>query len=445
MADNSTTTSVDSSRGTRVPLESVCTTSELQRRGRRPPHYEAESGALASLLEETASTSGDVLQKLVETALTLCAAHSAGISLLQQTDEGVVFCWRAVAGQWARFHGGTMPREVSPCGIVVDQNSTQMFSHPERYFPIANLEPSISEVLLIPFHIAGQPVGTIWVIAHDESRRFDQEDERLMTSLGKFASTVCQLLETRAEARAGDLENARLYEEAKAANQARDEFFAALSHELRTPLTSVLGWSTLLARNPDRESALEAARAITNAASLQAQLIDDLLDVSRMITGKFAVLKAEVDLRVIVEDSVSWVRPAAAAKGISLRWHPPDSIMIPGDLTRLRQVMNNLLSNAIKFTPHGGMVSTSLETQGSEAIITVSDTGEGMPPEFLPHVFERYAQLGERRHGGMGLGLAIAKHIVEAHGGSVAAQSAGVGSGSTFTVRLPAVDHNARP
>lgn len=436
--NESTATSGASYRGQRLPLEAVLTTPELRQRQHRKPDYEAESHALASLLEEMAKPSGDVFRKLVETALTLCAAGSAGISLLQLEPEGSIFRCRAVAGELAKFTGGTMPRDVSPCGVVIDRDCTLMFSHPERHFPIPpEVEPTISEVLLIPFHLSGKPVGTIWVIAHDESHRFDQEDERLMTSLGRFAATAFQVLETQADVQANGIENARLYAEARAANQARDEFFAGLSHELRTPLTSVLGWSSLLARNPDRETAIQAAHAITSAASVQAQLIDDLLDVSRMMTGKFAILKADVDLHLIVEDAVVSVRPATAAKGISHRWEPSTSMIMSGDATRLRQVIGNLLSNAIKFTPNGGHIATQLERRGDEAIITVSDSGEGIPPQFLPHVFERYAQLGDRRYGGMGLGLAIVKHIVDLHGGTVSAQSDGQGKGATFIVRLP--------
>ncbi|MEO6259831.1 MAG: HAMP domain-containing sensor histidine kinase, partial [Thermoanaerobaculia bacterium] len=211
----------------------------------------------------------------------------------------------------------------------------------------------------------------------------------------------------------------------------------ALSHELRTPLTSVLGWSALLTRNPDRDTALEAARAITNSASLQAQLIDDLLDISRMMTGKFDTSKTDVDLHDIVDDTVTSVRPAATAKGLSLQWENTVPILLSADGTRLRQVVSNLLSNAIKFTPAGGLIGISLEREGPDAVIRVQDSGEGIPPQFLPHVFERYAQLGERRHGGMGLGLAIVKHIVELHGGTVSVESAGVGHGALFTVRLP--------
>jgi signal transduction histidine kinase len=228
-----------------------------------------------------------------------------------------------------------------------------------------------------------------------------------------------------------------LYEEAKRAVQAKEEFFASISHELRTPLTSIIGWSELLKMNPDAATIEEAARSIAASAAVQAHLIDDLLDVSRIMTNKFAIAEAKVDLREVIEDAVSGMRPQAAAKNISLRATVEQSIIINGDAPRLRQVLSNILGNAIKFTPSGGLIATRLSRDGAIAVIEVADTGEGISPQFLPHLFERKAQATERRFAGLGLGLAIVKHIVELHGGSVTAASEGAGKGSTFTVRIP--------
>jgi signal transduction histidine kinase len=435
MSTETTDPRTDSGDGN-ASVDLVLTTHELIKRGSRSPEYEAEGRALSLLIDKVTDPAADVLQILVETALTLCSAQSAVISLL--TDDGESFQWRAVAGQWAQFAGEEMPRNSSPCGMVLDQNHALLFSHPERYYPIAALLPLISEALLIPFHLRGEPIGTIWLIAHDETCRFDLEDERLVTSLGKFASTICHIQKMQALAEARVSENARLYVEALSANHARDEFFAALSHELRTPLTSVLGWAGLLARGPDIELVQQAAAAITSAASLQALLVDDLLDISRVMTGKFALTRAPVNLPMIVEEAVTSVRPIANAKGLSVRSQSSSGpTMMSGDATKLRQVINNLLSNALKFTPSGGLITIDLQQHGANAVITVSDTGEGIPREFLPRVFDRYAQVGERRLGGMGLGLAIAKQIVDVHGGSIAASSEGPGKGSTFVVILP--------
>ena len=229
----------------------------------------------------------------------------------------------------------------------------------------------------------------------------------------------------------------QLYEEARTAIQAKDDFFSAISHELRTPLTSIAGWAGLLLDSPNAETISEAARSIASAAALQAQLIDDLLDVSRIMTNKFAITEEKTDLRDVIEESVSGMRPIAAAKDISLRKQVEQSVIIDGDPARLRQVFTNLLTNAIKFTPAGGLIETRLSRDESFAIVEVSDTGEGISAEFLPFVFERRAQATERRFAGLGLGLAIVKHIIELHRGSVEVKSEGPGKGATFTVRIP--------
>lgn len=229
----------------------------------------------------------------------------------------------------------------------------------------------------------------------------------------------------------------RLYEAATSAIEAKDEFFAVISHELRTPLTSITGWAELLTLDPDTATIAEAARSIATSAALQMQLIDDLLDVSRIMTSKFAITKANIDLREVINDSVSGMRPLAAAKEISLRTMTPQSVIVDGDAGRMRQVVTNLVVNAIKFTPGGGLIETRLLRDGAFAVVEVSDTGEGISTQFLPHVFERRSQATDRRFAGLGLGLSIVKHIVELHGGSVSAMSQGAGKGATFSVRIP--------
>ncbi len=232
----------------------------------------------------------------------------------------------------------------------------------------------------------------------------------------------------------------QLYQEAKSAIQAKDVFFASISHELRSPLTSIAGWAALLEKKPDPPTITEAARSIATSAALQAQLIDALLDVSRILTGNFAITEEKIDLRLVIDDSLTAVRPLAAAKGLSLRMSGEPSIIVKGEQARLAQVVSNLLTNAIKFTPTGGLIETRLERDGSFAVITVSDTGEGIAARFLPHVFERGTQAVARRFGGLGLGLSIVKQIIELHGGSVEAASEGEGKGATFIVRIPCAE-----
>jgi len=235
-------------------------------------------------------------------------------------------------------------------------------------------------------------------------------------------------------------------EELEQANRIKDEFLATLSHELRTPLTAMLGWSRLLRSGQLDEAARErAVQIIERNAEAQSKLIEDLLDVSRIITGKLRLEVQPVALAPVIETAVNGLRPAAEAKRLRLESAlDPAAGPVTGDPARLQQVVTNLLSNAIKFTPEGGRVEVRLERSeaqsGARARIVVSDTGVGIGPDALPHIFERFHQADSsntRAHGGLGLGLAIVRHLVESQGGSVSAESKGEGLGSVFTVELP--------
>jgi PAS domain S-box-containing protein len=230
--------------------------------------------------------------------------------------------------------------------------------------------------------------------------------------------------------------------EAEAANRLKDEFLATVSHELRTPLTAILGWAKMLSGgHVGEEKRADALETIVRNAKAQAQLINDLLDVSRIITGKLRLEVQPVELAEVIEAAIAAVQPAAVAKGISLRATlDPRAGNVLGDPERLQQVVWNLLSNAVKFTPRGRSVQVRLAREGSQVEVAISDTGQGIAPEFLPHVFDRFRQADmgtTRRHGGLGLGLAIVRHLVELHGGTVSAESEGEGRGATFSVTLP--------
>jgi len=242
------------------------------------------------------------------------------------------------------------------------------------------------------------------------------------------------------EAAREDAERAR--DQAERANRLKDEFLATLSHELRTPLNAILGWVTLL-----RDQRVEAARIpqaleiVARNAQSQAQLISDVLDVSRVITGRLRLHLQPIVVSRIVRDAMDTIRPAADAKEIELALHiDGDPPRLNGDAERLRQVFWNLFSNAVKFTPPGGRVDATIDRVDSQIRVRVADTGIGIASEFLPHAFERFRQADQsftRPHGGLGLGLAIVKHLVETHGGEVSVASAGAGLGATFTVQLP--------
>lgn len=229
--------------------------------------------------------------------------------------------------------------------------------------------------------------------------------------------------------------------EAESANRAKDEFLATVSHELRTPLNAILGWSSLMLGHRHEPQVEKAFDVIHRNAVAQAKLVDDILDVSRIITGKLALETRSVDLATLVDEAVEVVRPSADAKRLSIAWSPPPGgCVMVADPDRLRQVIWNLLSNAVKFTPPGGKVEVETAREGEELTILVRDSGEGIEPEFLPWVFDRFRQADSsttRRAGGLGLGLALVRHIVELHGGEVEAQSEGRGKGATFRIRLP--------
>ncbi|HEY2828667.1 MAG TPA: PAS domain S-box protein [Thermoanaerobaculia bacterium] len=229
---------------------------------------------------------------------------------------------------------------------------------------------------------------------------------------------------------------------AQEANRAKDEFLMTLSHELRTPMTAILGWARLLpTMSPADPMFREAVSSIARGAQLQARLIDDVLDVSRIVSGKMRLTRERLSVENILNASLETVRPSAGARGIRIETTFSSSLgWIVADPTRLQQVMWNLLTNAVKFTPKGGVIHVSARRTSSHLEIEVADTGEGIDPQFLPHVFEPFRQAENpqtRVHGGLGLGLSIVRYIIEAHGGSIAAESSGRGSGSAFTVTLP--------
>jgi CheY-like chemotaxis protein len=231
-------------------------------------------------------------------------------------------------------------------------------------------------------------------------------------------------------------------EEAEQAGRTKDEFLATLSHELRTPLNAIVGWSQLLRRDGRSDEDLEQGlETIERNARTQAQLIDDLLDMSRIVSGKLRLEVKPIDPAVFIDAAIETVQSAADAKKIRVeKVLDPRAGPVSGDPNRLQQVVWNLLSNAIKFTPHGGMIRISLTRLDFNVRLCIADNGVGMSAEFLPHVFERFRQADgstTRRHTGLGLGLAIVKQLVELHGGEVSAESRGIGQGSTFTVTLP--------
>lgn len=308
--------------------------------------------------------------------------------------------------------------------------------------------PVVSYLAVPVVSRSGEVLGGLF-FGHPEPGVFTERDEMTVVGLASQAAIAmdnARLYESakraRNEAEQAALQNERLYRQAEESSRLKEEFLATISHELRTPLSAILGWARMLRLGQlSPENSIKALDTIERNARAQAQLVDDLLDVSRIITGKLRMDVRPADPNSFIDAAVEAVMPAAEAKGVRVqKVIDTGPISIPGDPTRLQQVVWNLLSNAIKFTPRGGRVQIRSERVNSHLEIVVSDTGEGIPADFLPHVFDRFRQADQktsRQHGGMGLGLAIVRHLVELHGGTVRAASEGDGKGATFTVMLP--------
>ena len=291
------------------------------------------------------------------------------------------------------------------------------------------------------FTAAGRVLGT-FAIYYRVPRAPQAQDWQLIQLVTRTAALAIE--RKRAEEERGRLLDSERQARAAAeeASRLKDEFIATVSHELRTPLTAIVGYAHLLTKRvADNPRAAHAAQMILRSAQAQAQIVDDLLDVSRIMAGKLRLNVQSVDLAPVIHAAVETVQPAAEAKGVHLGVvSDPHVGFVWGDPDRLQQVVWNLLSNAIKFTPHGGTVEVRLARQDGQAAIVVTDTGIGIRPDFLPHLFERFRQgdgSSTRQYGGLGLGLSIVRHLVEQHGGVVQAHSDGEGQGAEFTVALP--------
>ena len=334
------------------------------------------------------------------------------------------------------------PQLPACADLVMKSGKAVVVNHDAIVAAMANVPQDIDPELLtlgetfrpyayvgVPLVSLGRPIGVMsFGTSEQESRReYTDTDVALIEEFARRVSTA--------------IENARLFRQADELNRLKDEFLATLSHELRTPLSAILGWARMLAaKQLDDERAGRAIEAIERNAQAQAQLVDDIIDVARGMAGNLRLDVKPVDLVAVAHRGVEAITPAAAAKRLDLSVAATGPITVAGDAGRLQQVVWNLLSNAVKFTKAGGRVAIAVTAVDSYAHLSVTDTGIGIAPAFLPFVFDKFRQADgsyTRQHGGLGLGLAIARHLTELHGGSIEARSDGEGRGATFTVRLP--------
>jgi signal transduction histidine kinase len=429
-------------------LSEVIRTEELRTRFSREPDFETENRALLHLAQVLASNPGQILDRLVQTALGLCAAGSTGISILDSETGGDPnqFRWRALAGAWAdKYLGSLLPRDYSPCGVVITRNSAQLMTEPAKYYDyVSAIDPPCHEVLLVPFSLGAQPIGTIWAVMHDPNQYFDAEDVRILSSLAKFASAGYQSLKANEALAAYGKARASEVESLADANRSKDEFIATIAHELRNPLGPLRNVSALLLGGPSDPTMIRrAAGVIERQSSAMARLIEDLLDVSRVRLGVLELHRSKVNLADVLRAALDTSRlaPHSCTHDVQLDL-PEEAIYVDGDGLRLTQTLGNLLNNAAKYSDANGRVCIRMLREGNSAIIAITDDGIGISADKIDSIFDLFSQGGQsgspRSQGGLGIGLHLARKLAEAHQGTLTAESAGVDCGSTFTVRLPA-------
>jgi PAS domain S-box-containing protein len=386
-------------------------------------------------------TPAQVAEVIVDQSLAVLNASSAIVAILDEngTELEIVHSFgyqQDFPQAWRRFPITTpVPlAQAVRTGEPIWEESTQ--ERIARYPHLADVYAQLNYAawISLPLMVEGRAVGGVSINFAQFSPLSDDDRAFMLALAQQCAQAIvrAQLYEAERQAR----------DEAEAANRIKDEFLAVLSHELRSPLNPILGWVKLLrSRNLDEKAVDRALDTIERNAKLQTQLIEDLLDVSRILQGKMVLNVCPVNLATVIEAALETVRLAAQTKGISIQLMlDPEVGPVAGDSGRLQQIVWNLLSNAVKFTPSGGQVEVRLQQVGDGAQIQVKDTGKGISPEFLPHVFECFRQADSkttRQFGGLGLGLAIVRHLTELHGGTVRAESSGEGQGATFTVQLP--------
>ena len=394
--------------------------------------------ALSAALSEAVTM--DAVGRAVTTHGRTVVGATAGEVLLL-VDDGLQFeTLHAESDGRHESEHARVPVEDGLCATAAVRTGRPVFSPSledwqQRFWRSASVaaDGGYQSSATMPLLVEGAPIGVL-TFHFTVPVNFDDEYQALLVSVAEHCAQA--------------LDRARLYEstqharaEAERANRIKDDFVSIVSHELRTPLNAILGWTTMLQNGAlAPEKSARALRSIHDNASRQARLIEELLDFSRVTSGRASLQMEQVDVRELLRGVVESMVPTAVARAVDLQLSTVPPVYVRGDTRRLEQVFFNLIDNALKFTPDGGRVAIDTRILDGHIEIQVQDTGAGMEPDFLPHVFERFRQAGtatSRMHGGLGLGMSIAKQLVEAHDGRISARSDGKGLGSTFTVQLP--------
>ncbi len=469
----------------------VLSTEQLALRAARQPDYATENAALVALANALAGPDDVMLQALAETAMRLCCADSAGISVMEAPQQGeTVFRCVAAAGFCHPFANATTPAGHSLCDITLALGSPQLFAYPPqsvrplhapashgltadaadtrdaRNIPNAadgadaSGPPDVVEALIIAVPSDSKPNGAIWVMSHRTDRTFDREDCRVLASLASKTCAALNLRYARRSALTETTESQRIRAELGESEARKDEFIAMLGHELRNPMAPIDSAIAVARRlSESNQQVLEVLGTAQRQIRHLRRLVDDLLDASRIKHGKLSISLDHASLNEIVYDAVSAVKHHIDSRGHALSLVGLDApINVRADHIRLSQMLGNLLSNAAKYTPHGGKIgieilclprpdaqrddeaSASTDTLDGEVIIAIRDNGIGISAELLPRVFELFTQNASdsaRSQGGLGIGLSVVKRMVELHRGTVDITSDGLGHGTLVTLRLP--------
>lgn len=465
-----------------APLESILCTDELLSRPRRPPDHQKENAALTALVGVLANSPRIILQALADKVLETLDADSAGLSLL--TKDGKRFYWAAIAGAWRPHIGGGTPRDFGPCGDVLDCNRALLFTHWERRYPyLSSAMPLAEEGLLVPFYVNGTTVGTIWTIAHSNRRKFDSKDQRVLESMGRFASAayqtveftdelrseitarekaevgLCQLtenLEAQVRERTQELEyrNELLRRSEAELAEGRSELArvtrvmglgvltASIAHEVKQPISAIFANAESSARwLAQREPDIERIRALTDRMAVDARRASEIVDRIRDMASQRAPEETELSVGDVINESLDFLRHELQLNSISVVLNvTPNLPHVVGDRTRLQQVIVNLLINAAQaMTQTAADRSISLRAQLTDTQMVrcvVEDSGPGIDPRHFPRLFDSFFTT---KDAGMGLGLAICRSIIESHGGYIRADNNSTVGGARFSFDLPTV------
>lgn len=437
---------------TGIPVDNVIATQDMLALASRTPNFEAEADALKELGKTLCSSPETIVQKLVDKALSLTNAGSAGLSLFDVQDDERIFRWKATAGELARYHNGTMPRDFSPCGEVCRRQQALVMRDLDRAYPyVSAVHAPFCEALLVPFYKDGAPIGTIWVVHHNHEDHFTAEDMRVLEGLTQFAGMAAQMsvlvsdLQHQNTRQQENLEENKAEAElAKIASHRKDEFLAALGHELRNPLQPIKISLQLLKQTTDEN---DRVRPLVDRIDRQARQIEaisnGLMDSTALRLGKVSLRVVPMTLQSLVAASIDQVSPVLTERKHTLAVSLPDeTIGMNGDEDRLLQALSNVLLNAAKYTPPGGQISIkgAEDRHADTIVIDVQDSGIGLGELDPQTIFEMFAQVGDAaamRRGGLGIGLAVVKQIIDQHAGTITAHSEGKDQGSLFQIRLP--------